>query len=397
MKKYVDLKENISFKNIISGPAQIGRILNYIIYAGENSLKHQPGSRNDNFENNIGSAWCIEFMFGLGLLQLDNEIVDTNIYNVKLTSGGKKIYNILIENAISPFFNHDSNPQNTIDILKKKNALNIINVFEEVFRESAIFKNLCIFLDLENINIELLEYNKNNFIEEWFGELCEFYTGTPYISVRNGKGATTASNRVPSLIQLLIFLNYVKIENGNIYFNINGLKNGIYDENYVLDISDEHFITEYEKEEQIINKLANEFGIEGTHIVSSTVRLSQAQLIFKERLKREMGAKCCLCGMSNDDLLIASHIKAAAKCIITEKADNNNGLLLCPIHDKLFDLSLISFEFHTGNILISSKISEDDRKLCNINSNMKLPEELLTIKRMQYLIWHNNEFYTENE
>lgn len=395
MKKYIDLKDNISFKNIISGPAQVGRILNYIIYAGENSLKHQPGSRNDSFENNIGSAWCIEFMFGLELLQIDNKIGDTNIYNVKLTAGGKKIYNILIENAISPFFDHESNPQNTMEILKKHNALNIINVFEEVFRESIIFKNLCIFLDINNVNTDYLEYNRNDFIEDWFGELCEFYTGTPY--VRNGKGATTAGNRVPSLIQLLTFLNYLKVENGNIYFNVLGLKKGVYDENYVLDISDEHFISEYEKEEKIINKLAEEFGIEGNHLVSSTVRLSQAQLIFKERLKREMGAKCCLCGMKNEQLLIASHIKDASKCIITEKADNNNGLLLCPIHDKLFDLSLISFDFQTGKILISNKISQRDRELCNIDSNLKLSDDLLTTSRMQYLIWHNNEFYTENE
>lgn len=394
MKKYIDVNDTgISFKNLISGPAQIGRILNYIIYAGENSLKHKPGNRNDNFENNIGSAWCIEFMIGLGLVAIDSQIGNTNVYNIKLTPGGRKIYNILIENAVSTVFEQASNVESTLLILKNNNALNIINVFESVFRESVIYKDLCIFLDIEKCNKEYIIYDKTDFIEEWFGELCEYYTGDSYI--RNGKGASTAGNRVPSLIQLLTFLNYVKFEKGKLYFNVNGIRNGIFNEAYVLDISDEHFISEYQKEEQIIERLAKEFGIDGNHIVSSNVRLSQAQLIFKERLKREMGVKCCLCGIENEQLLVASHIKDASKSIITEKADNNNGLLLCAMHDKLFDLSLISFDFQTGKIMISSKLNSVDRKLCNINDQMALPEKIMNNQRSQYLMWHNTEFYSE--
>lgn len=395
MKKYISIdNENISFKNLVSGPAQIGRILNYIIFAGENSLKHKPGNRNDNFENNIGSAWCIEFMIGLGLVKIDSQIGDTNVYNIKLTSAGIEIYNILIENAILSVFDQASNVDSTLTILKNNNALNVINVFEKVFRESVIFKNLCIFLEVENIDKDFYSYEKNDFIEDWFGELCEFYTGTPY--VRNGQGASTAGNRVPSLIQLLTFLNYAKVEQGKIIFNIQGIKNGIFDEKYVLDISDEHFISEYEKEEKILKRLAYEFGIEGNHLVTSSVRLSQAQLIFKERLKREMGAKCCLCGIENEQLLIASHIKDAAKCLIGEKADNNNGLLLCAMHDKLFDLALISFDFQNGKIMISDKINRKDRELCNINENMFLPRDLMNMERGQYLMWHNTEFYSNS-
>ena len=34
MKKYIEINnENIEFKNLLSGPAQVGRILNYIIYS----------------------------------------------------------------------------------------------------------------------------------------------------------------------------------------------------------------------------------------------------------------------------------------------------------------------------------------------------------------------------
>lgn len=391
MKKYVEINsENIEFKNLLSGPAQVGRILNYIIYAGEGMLRHKPGNRNDLMENSIGSAWCIEFMIGLGLIELDSRIGDSNVYNTRLTSSGNKIYNILVENAIGPDFNHDSNPEKTLEYLEEKNALNIVNVFEEVFRNTIIFKDLCIFLDIKNITADEIIVKKDDFMEGIFGELCEYYTNTPYL--RNGSGASTAGNRVPSLLQLLYFLKYAYLKNGEIHFVKDSIINGIFDENYKLDISDEHLIAEYEKEEKIIEKLAKEFGIAGNHIVNEVVRLSQTQLIFKERLKREHGCHCWLCGIENEALLIASHIQDASKSNIHEKADNNNGLLLCAQHDKLFDSGLISFDFQTGKIMISKLLNEEDRRLTNINENMKLNEELMTNGRREYLIWHNNNF-----
>ena len=107
-----------------------------------------------------------------------------------------------------------------------------------------------------------------------------------------------------------------------------------------------------------------------------------------------MGVKCCICGLESEELLIASHIKAASKCLIHEKVDNNNGLLLCAMHDKLFDLSLISFDFQSGKIMISDKIKNSDRKLCNISDDMSLPKELMNMERSKYLMWHNTEFYS---
>ena len=91
-------------------------------------------------------------------------------------------------------------------------------------------------------------------------------------------------------------------------------------------------------------------------------------------------------------MLIASHIQDAAKSNIHEKADNNNGLLLCAQHDKLFDSGLISFDFQTGEIMISNDLSEKDRELANVHENMKLDNDLMTKKRSEYLIWHNNNF-----
>ena len=70
------------------------------------------------------------------------------------------------------------------------------------------------------------------------------------------------------------------------------------------------------------------------------VRVNQSE--FRTHLLQRYG-KCCLCGVSNHDLLIASHIKPWSKSNRIEKTAVDNGFLLCPNHDRLFDKGLITF------------------------------------------------------
>lgn len=95
------------------------------------------------------------------------------------------------------------------------------------------------------------------------------------------------------------------------------------------------------------------------------------QNIFRDNLLVRYNSKCCLCGISNNDLLIASHIKPWSECNNKEKLDTNNGILLCAMHDKLFDKGLISFD-DNGKVLISSKLCGDDISKCNINQNINI-------------------------
>ncbi|MCH5267338.1 MAG: HNH endonuclease, partial [Lachnospiraceae bacterium] len=66
------------------------------------------------------------------------------------------------------------------------------------------------------------------------------------------------------------------------------------------------------------------------------------QGIFRDLLLKRYN-KCCLCGVENHELLIASHIKPWAKSEAKEKLDDDNGFLMCPNHDKLFDKGYITF------------------------------------------------------
>lgn len=92
---------------------------------------------------------------------------------------------------------------------------------------------------------------------------------------------------------------------------------------------------------------------------------------FKNMLLEKYEGKCCICNLSIKELLIGSHIKEWKESDLTEKCDVNNGLLLCTLHDSLFDKHLISFD-RKGNIIISEKLSLEDRKILGITQNIKI-------------------------
>ena len=161
------------------------------------------------------------------------------------------------------------------------------------------------------------------------------------------------------------------------------------------EMSDEEFEKLIIKEDDFLHKLdklAAEYGEKGVRSVTSLVRLSEVQDELRRRLIKRHGQKCLLCGISNKDLLIASHIKQASECDIYGKGDLENAFLLCAQHDRLFDKNLITFSFLDGSIKISSKLSEEEIRICGLDKNYKLDHDLLTAKRIQYLMWHNDEF-----
>lgn len=78
------------------------------------------------------------------------------------------------------------------------------------------------------------------------------------------------------------------------------------------------------------------------------------QSVFRERLLNKYDC-CCLCKVGNPKFLIASHIKPWADSENDEKLDEDNGFLLCPNHDALFDSGYISFD-ENGTIMISEEL-----------------------------------------
>lgn len=118
------------------------------------------------------------------------------------------------------------------------------------------------------------------------------------------------------------------------------------------------------------------------------VRTGQQEL--KKQLLYLYG-ECCICGLENSKLLVASHIKPLKDCLLEESYDISNSLLLCRTHDGLFDSGLISFD-DDGKVIISEKLSTKDREIIHIEDSIKINTKGIDTK---YLKWHRENVFNE--
>lgn len=94
-----------------------------------------------------------------------------------------------------------------------------------------------------------------------------------------------------------------------------------------------------------------------------TVEIRVRQWLFRRRVA-DMEKGCRLTGVSDLRFLRASHIKPWSECDSDgEKLDGNNGLLLSPNADLLFDRGWITFE-DSGRLIKSDELpAEVDRRI----------------------------------
>lgn len=98
---------------------------------------------------------------------------------------------------------------------------------------------------------------------------------------------------------------------------------------------------------------------------------------------------CVITGITQRELLIASHIKPWRDCCFNkaECLDPENILLLAKNYDAFFDAALITFSSNDGSLVVSKLVSAEDLKKMGIDSAAKLPN--ISAKRSEYLKWHN--------
>lgn len=91
---------------------------------------------------------------------------------------------------------------------------------------------------------------------------------------------------------------------------------------------------------------------------SAIVKSRIGQGVFRKELIKKYNGCCVITGINEKKLLIASHVKPWAVCSNEERLSPENGLLLSPTFDKLFDCGLITFA-DSGRIIISSQLSNE--------------------------------------
>lgn len=106
--------------------------------------------------------------------------------------------------------------------------------------------------------------------------------------------------------------------------------------------------------ENTINNYADLTETERISLIKSRV----GQGMFRDNLLEKYGGTCVITGINEKRLLIASHVKPWAVCSNEERLSVENGLLLSPTFDKLFDNGLITFS-ENGKLFISSYLNKD--------------------------------------
>ncbi|EOD53668.1 HNH endonuclease [Aeromonas molluscorum] len=123
------------------------------------------------------------------------------------------------------------------------------------------------------------------------------------------------------------------------------------------------------------------------------VKSRRGQGLFRSNLEAIEPA-CRVTGVTNKALLIASHIKPWSKCDNnTERLDGNNGLLLSPHIDKLFDRGWITFT-DAGDLLCAEPSIE--QALLQWGINLPSNVGIFSPKQAKFLSYHRDIIFRAN-
>ena len=122
---------------------------------------------------------------------------------------------------------------------------------------------------------------------------------------------------------------------------------------------------------------------------SGLVTSRVGQGAYRKRIIHRWEYKCAVTNFNKLDVLIASHIVPWSKATDHERLDVNNGLLLSPTYDALFDKHLITFD-NKGKIQLSDKIENSAYQKIGVTGKEQITD--LSMYNVQYLNRHNQIF-----
>ena len=249
---------------------------------------------------------------------------------------------------------------------------------------------ICKVLDIPFIS----SFSGRSFMMDFYGENIEVQT-----NINNGgqlQFKIVGNGQMHHLLEKYQETNKYLITNDFIIFLDFINMRIIFEDESNIDTLDHNKIEKSKEEliEIVEDAKKNNYGENINAFIETTlsVRNSVVQRKFRNDLLREFNHKCAICNINKDELLRASHIIPYSECTSVEKQmiNKNNGLLLCTIHDDLFDKNLITFDPNTGKIEISPNEILDEKlyKLLNISNEIIIDYKYLNIERKEFLKAH---------
>lgn len=113
------------------------------------------------------------------------------------------------------------------------------------------------------------------------------------------------------------------------------------------------------------------------------------------KYREQLLEQCRFCPftmISDERLLIASHIKPWVASTNSEKVDPYNGYMLSPLFDKLFDRGFITFT-ERRHVILSEFISPYTWKQINLKNDTFIKTLPMDEKRIEYLKFHHQSVF----
>jgi predicted restriction endonuclease len=131
-------------------------------------------------------------------------------------------------------------------------------------------------------------------------------------------------------------------------------------------------------------------------------KIKKSYRIGQEKYRKEVieyMAQCPFSKLTDERLLIASHIKPYSACIKEQREDQAidylNGLALSPTYDRLFDQGYITFS-DNGELICGTQLSSLTWERLNINPLAKNKLRIFPENRELYLDYHRKHVFQDN-
>lgn len=140
-------------------------------------------------------------------------------------------------------------------------------------------------------------------------------------------------------------------------------------------------------ERKLEQQLVNDPTVQETQR-HAIIRARIGQGLFRERVSR-IESRCRITGVENPVHLVASHCKPWGDSNNEERLDDENGLLLTPSIDNLFDRGFIGFE-DSGKLIISPVAHRPSLQRMGIDTRRVINVGRFTSGQKQFLDFHRN-------